>query len=77
METTSFTKKSSEPASSSPAVDSWDGIVFPVPESEMELAPAALDDVYPACELMLPMARATLGWDAERRAGAITAEFLM
>ena len=43
----------------------------------MELAPAALDDVYPACELMLPMAQATLGWDAERRAGAITAEFLM
>lgn len=43
----------------------------------MELSRAALDDVYLACELMQPMARATPGWEDERRAGAITAEFLM
>lgn len=77
METTSFTKKSDEPAPISAVTDSWDGIVFPVPESEMELRPAALDDVYLACQEMEPMARATPGWDEERRAGVITAEFTM
>jgi hypothetical protein len=77
METTSFTKKSGEPAPSSAGVNSWDGIVFPVPESELELLPAALDDVHRACQEMEATARATPGWDEERRTDGITPEFTM